>query len=249
MSFDVAAEAYARFMGRYSEPLADQFVDLAGVRPGMRVLDVGCGPGALTARLVDRLGADCVAAIDPSAPFVAATRDRCPGVDVRQGSAESLPFADDAFEMALASLVVHFMHDPVRGLREMGRVASVIGATTWDHAAGQGPLSTFWRAVRDLDPGAADEAALPAAGEGSLGALAREAGLHGIIESTLTVSVPYASFDEWWATYTLGVGPAGDHVTRLDDARRAALRARCAELLPDRPFVVDAVARTLVAHA
>lgn len=249
VSFDVAADAYARFMGRYSEPLADQFVELFGLRRGMRALDVGCGPGVLTARLVDRLGADRVAAIDPSAPFVAATRDRCPGVDVRQGSAESLPFTDDAFDVALASLVVHFLHDPVRGLREMGRVASVVGATTWNHAAGWGPLSTFWRAVRDLDPAAADEAALPGAGEGALGALALEAGLHGIIESTLTVSVGYPSFDEWWAAYTLEVGPAGDYVARLDESHRAALRARCAELLPDRPFVVDATAWTMVAHA
>jgi trans-aconitate methyltransferase len=83
MAFDVAADAYGRFMGRYSEPLADQVVGLAGVRRGMRALDVGCGPGVLTSRLAQRLGADHVAALDPSPPFVAAARERCPGVDVR----------------------------------------------------------------------------------------------------------------------------------------------------------------------
>src|SRR5690349_896156 len=132
-------------MGRYSEPLADQFAELAGVRRGMRALDVGCGPGALTERLVERLGADHVAAIDPSAPFVAAVRDRCPGVDVRQGRAEVLPFADGAFDVALANLVVHFMYDPVAGLREMGRVGGRIGATVWNHATSGGPLSIFWQ--------------------------------------------------------------------------------------------------------
>ncbi|GAB6987621.1 class I SAM-dependent methyltransferase [Nocardioides pyridinolyticus] len=249
MAFDVAADAYGRFMGRYSEPLADGFAELAGVRRGMLALDVGCGPGALTERLVDRLGADHVAAVDPSPQFVAAARARCPGVDVRQGVAEVLPFGDRAFDVALAGLVVHFMSDPVAGLREMGRVGGAVGATVWNHATGTGPLATFWRAVKDLDPDAADEATLPGTGEGDLGQLARDAGLRDVVEGTLTVSVAYAGFDEWWEPYTLGVGPAGDYVRRLDDDRRERLRAHCAELLPDGPFTIDATAWTVLARA
>ena len=122
MSFNVTADAYARFMGRFSEPLAAQFIEYAGVRAGQRAVDVGCGPGVLTAPLVERLGADSVAAIDPSAPFIEVVRERWPGIDVRAGDAEHLPFADDDFDLALAQLVVHFMTDPVAGLREMGRV-------------------------------------------------------------------------------------------------------------------------------
>jgi len=74
MSFDVSADAYGRFMGRFSELLAKQFLALAGVHRGQRALDVGCGPGALTAALVDRLGPAAVSAVDPSPPFVAAMR-------------------------------------------------------------------------------------------------------------------------------------------------------------------------------
>src|SRR5215468_1990729 len=122
MSFDVSADAYLRFMGRYSEPLAAQFADLAGVRRGQRLLDVGCGPGALTAELVRRAGADAVSAVEPSASFVAATRDRLPGADIRLAAAEKLPFPDATFDTVLAQLVIHFMTDPVRGLREMSRV-------------------------------------------------------------------------------------------------------------------------------
>src|SRR6516162_8357527 len=98
-----------RFMGQYSEPLASQFADLAGVRPGQRLLDVGCGPGALTAELVRRAGADAVSAVEPSASFAAAARERLPGVDVRRAPAERLPFPDGTFDAALAQLVVHFM--------------------------------------------------------------------------------------------------------------------------------------------
>jgi ubiquinone/menaquinone biosynthesis C-methylase UbiE len=122
VSFDVSPEAYTRFMGRYSEPLAALFADLAGVRRGQRALDVGSGPGALTAELVSRLGPDAVCAVDPSEPFAAAVSERCPGVDVRLATAEQLPFDDGAFDVTLAQLVVPFMRSPVAGLREMARV-------------------------------------------------------------------------------------------------------------------------------
>jgi ubiquinone/menaquinone biosynthesis C-methylase UbiE len=89
---------------------------------GQRALDVGCGPGALTAELVSRLGAVAVAAVDPSEPFVAAARERHPGVQVLRASAEHLPFPDRTFDASLAQLVVHFMSDPVAGLAEMARV-------------------------------------------------------------------------------------------------------------------------------
>ncbi|GAB3590817.1 class I SAM-dependent methyltransferase [Angustibacter peucedani] len=252
MSFEVAAGAYGRFMGRYSEPLADQFVELAGVQAGQRVLDVGCGPGALTARLVGRVGAHHVQAVDPSPPFVAAARERFPDVDVRTATAEDLPFDDGSFDVVLAQLVVHFMADPVAGLAEMRRVAregGTVAACVWDHASGGGPLGTFWRAVNELTPGGHDESGLAGAREGHLAELLAAAGLADVRSDVLVVEVPFASFDEWWGPYTEGVGPAGDHVRGLDDAGREALRARCEELLPPAPFTVRAAAWTALGRA
>src|SRR5215469_12080425 len=219
MSFNVSADAYLRFMGRYSEPLAAQFADLAGVRDGQRVLDVGCGPGALTAELVKRAGAGAVSAVEPSASFAAAARDRLPGVDIRQSAAEQLPFPDAGFDAALAQLVVHFMADPVTGLREMGRVTrpgGVVAACVWDHAGGRGPLSTFWQAVRELDPGADDESDLAGAREGDLARLCAQAGLGPARAGTLTVRARHATFDDYWEPFTLGVGPAGAYAASLD---------------------------------
>src|SRR5580693_7252284 len=97
VSFNVSAGAYLRFMGQYSEPLAPRFADLAGIGKGQRVLDVGCGPGALTAELVSRVGVASVSAAEPSASFAVAARERLPGVEVRQSAAERLPFPSDAF--------------------------------------------------------------------------------------------------------------------------------------------------------
>lgn len=243
MSFDVAAEAYDRFMGRYSLLLSPQLADLAGVRGGQRVLDVGCGPGALTAELVTRLGPAAVAAVDPSEPFVAAARARNPGVNVLQASAEQLPFPDQAFDAALAQLVVHFMSDPVAGVAEMARVTrrdGVVAACVWDHGGGQGPLSLFWQAAREIDPEVDDESQLAGAREGQLAELFEAAGLHEIQETVLSVSLEHPSFEEWWEPFTRGVGPAGSHVAGLDAERQAELRERCRTLLPIEPFVLTA---------
>jgi SAM-dependent methyltransferase len=245
VTFEVAAESYGAFMGRFSEPLALQFAETAGVRAGQRALDVGCGPGALTAVLRERLGADHVQAIDPSESFVSAVRARFPDLDVQRGVAEQLPFPDDRFDRALAQLVVHFMTDPVAGLREMARVTRLdgrIGACVWDHAGGGGPLSTFWRAVADTDPQAPGEGELPGTREGHLAELCKAAGLRDIESSTLTTTVSFADFDEWWNPYTLGVGPAGVYVAGLDEVRRDVLRGRCNELLPAPPFELSVVA-------
>jgi SAM-dependent methyltransferase len=242
MTFEVPAEAYDRFMGRYSQQLSPQLADLADVRAGQRVLDVGCGPGALTAELVRRVGEGAVSAVDPSDTFVAAAQARHPGVHVQSASAEHLPFADATFDTVLAQLVVHFMTDPVAGLREMKRVASsggAVAACVWDHAGERSPLSVFWQAARELDPEAQDESDLAGAREGHLGELFSAAELTSVEETSLEASMQFASFEDWWEPFTLGVGPAGAYAQTRDEASREQLRARCEELLPAAPFTLS----------
>ncbi len=243
MSFDVRADAYDRFMGRYSAPLAPAFVTFAGITTGQHVLDVGCGPGALTSELLRRAGPDAVTAVDPSEPFVAAARNRHPTVDVRQASAEALPFDDATFDAALAQLVVHFMDAPVAGLREMVRVlrpGGRVAACVWDEEQGGSPLSLFWEAARSLEPGLETESGRPGTHEGHLVELFEDAGVRAIEADALTVHVEHATFEEWWEPFTLGVGPTGAHVASLGPTDRARLRDRCEARLPPAPFSISA---------
>ena len=241
MEFQVAAEIYDRFMGRYSTMLSPQMADFAGIGAGQRALDVGSGPGALTAELVARLGADAVAAVDPSPSFVEAARARNPGVTVHQASADQLPFEDRSFDAALAQLVVHFMPDPVAGISEMRRVTrpgGVVAACVWDLAGGQAPLSVMWRAARELDHTIDDESQRPGAREGHLEELFEAAGLQDVRGTVMPVSLEHPTFEDWWQPYTTGVGPAGAFVKNLSDDQREQLKRRCRDLLPAAPFVL-----------
>jgi SAM-dependent methyltransferase len=164
---------------------------------------------------------------------------------VRSGSAEDLPFPADSFDAALAQLVVHFMSDPVTGLREMARVTrsgGVVAASVWDHAGDRTPLGVFWRAARELVPDVHDESGLAGAREGHLGELFAEAGLRSVEEATVEASLEFSSFEDWWEPFTLGVGPAGAYAVTLDASALARLRDRCRELVGPPPFTIEASA-------
>jgi SAM-dependent methyltransferase len=203
----------------------------------------------MTALLVERLGSDHVAALDPSEHFVEAARTRLPDVDIRLASAEDIPFDDATFDVALAELVVHFMSDPVAGIREMARVTKpggTVAACVWDHTSDTGALSAFWKVVRTFDPAADDESGLAGSREGHLAELFAQAGLRDILSLKLTVHSDFENFDEWWDPFTLGVGPAGAYVQSLDDTGREALKQACAASLPSGPFTIDASAWTAI---
>ena len=244
--FSGSAAAYDRFVGRYSPHLAAAFCDTAGIDGGQHALDVGCGSGALVAELARRLGAENVTGIDPSESFVEAARARVPRARVSVGSAESLPFTDDEFDATLSQLVVNFLDDPARGLREMVRVTrsgGVVAGCVWDYRGEMTMLRAFWDAARGLDAGAADEGALMRfATPEELGGLWGDASLTGVDVTPLVVEASYEDFDDLWDPFLAGVGPAGAYTASLEPEARTALRHEFARRLgqPDGPFTLSA---------
>jgi SAM-dependent methyltransferase len=248
-SFGVAGSVYDAFMGRYSLPLAGQFADAAGVQAGQTAVDVGCGPGALTGVLVERLGSDAVVACDPSAEFVADCAARHPGVRVERGRAESIPFENGRFDHALTQLVLHFVSEPEQAAAEMMRVVRPggwVSACVWDFDEGMEMLRCFWDAALEIDPDAPDEARTLRFGRpGEIVELFESAGLLDVVETSLRVSSQYADFDELWSGFLAGVGPAGSYCVALDDDRRGSVRSAMLHRLgsPTGAFTLDAVAR------
>ena len=229
-TFRTPAGAYDRHVGRYAGELARALCDAAGVRAGRRALDVGCGPGALAAELVSRLGVENVAAAEPSAPFADACRRRLPGVRVEEASAERLPFEDGQFDHALAQLVVNFMTDPLAGVREMARVTrphGTVGAAVWDYAGEMTLLRRFWDAAVALDPAASgrDEAnCMPFCTPDELSGLWAEAGVAAVAVAAAVVGADYEGFEDLWRALESGAGPSGAYAAALAPEQRAALR-------------------------
>jgi ubiquinone/menaquinone biosynthesis C-methylase UbiE len=247
--FRTPAETYDRFVGRYSPALAIAMRDAAGVRAGQRALDVGCGSGALAELLAEVLGAENVAAIDPSEPFVAATRARVPGARVIVGSAESLPFGDDEFDATLSQLVVNFLTDPEQGLREMSRVTrqgGVVAGCVWDYAGEMTMLRTFWDAAAALDPAGVEPLmetyTMRFARPDELEELWRDSGLGEVDVAAIVVEASYDDFEDLWSPFPTGVGPAGAYTASLSREAQAALREEFSRRLgdPEGPFRLSA---------
>jgi ubiquinone/menaquinone biosynthesis C-methylase UbiE len=247
--FKGAAEVYDRFVGRYSPQLARAMCEVAGVRPGQRALDVGCGSGALLAALAEVVGGENVTGIDPSEPFVEAARARVPGARVLVGSAEALPFEDGEFDATLSQLVINFLVDPDQGLCEMSRVTrpgGTVAGCVWDYSGGMTMLRTFWEAAAALDPEGAtplmESHTMRFSRPEELGGLWEKAGLTKVEVSPIVAEASYDDFDDLWAPFPTGVGPAGAYAASLDAEGQAALREEFKRTLgrPEGPFTISA---------
>jgi SAM-dependent methyltransferase len=249
--FFTNAAAYQEFMGRYSDRLASQFAETAGVSPGQSVVEVGCGPGALTTVLAEIVGTENVAGVDPSEPFVAGARARVPGADLRVGSAEELPFEDGTFDAALSQLVFPFLDDPARAVAEMRRVTRATGrvaACVWDMTGGMTLIRSYWDAAREVGATGPDETERFGGRPGQLAGLWRDAGVSDVVDESLTVGADYRDFDELWQSMRGAAGPVGAHFASLDEEQRAAvadaLRRRLGS--PEGPFSLTARAWCVV---
>ena len=248
-TFRSATDMYGRFVGRYAPSLAAAMIGTVGLEANDRVLDVGCGPGGLATALAEVVGQENVSAVDPSQPFVSVCRARLPTADVRVAAAEELPFEDDSFDAAFAQLVVNFMTDPVRGVGEMRRVVrpgGKVAACTWDYREGMTMLRAYWDSAHEVAPEEAeafDEGKnMRYATPEELTELWETVDLEDVEGGELSVTVAYEDFDDLWAPFPTGIGPAGAFCASLEPERQQALRAAFSRRLgdPGGPFELSA---------
>jgi len=246
------AEAYERFMGRWSRIVAPQLVDFTGVPAAGRMLDVGCGTGSLASAIAERKVQAQVLGIDPSKEYVAyaSSRNPFPGrVSFQLGDAQQLQFPDASFEASLSLLVFNFIPDPGKALREVRRTTKPggpIAAAVWDYGAGMRMLRVFWDAAVSTDAKAEklDEKHMPLCRAGELAQLWKQGGLENVREQPLDITMRFESFADYWEAFLLGQGPAGAYARSLDGERLQGLRGEVKRRLSlsgdDMPFVLPA---------
>ena len=235
--------AYEAYVGRWSRPVAREFVRWLGVPRRRRWLDVGCGTGALVEAIVEQAEPDAVLGVDRSDGFVRHARERVTGAEVafREGDAQSLPVPTGSFDAVVSGLVLNFVPEPARMVAEMARTArpgGTIALYVWDYAAGMELMRRFWDAARALDPAAAalDEAVrFPGCAPAPLAALLGAAGLSGVATTAIDVATPFRDFDDYWTPFLGGQGPAPAYAMSLPEERRAALRELVRGRLPIAP--------------
>lgn len=234
------AERLERYVGRWSRLVACEFVDWLGVPPGGRWLDVGCGSGALTETVLALAEPASVAAVDTSQAYVeyAACRVNDPRAAFAVGDAQALDRADASFDAVASSLVLNFLPDPARGVAEMARVVrpgGVVGGYVWDYAGEMQLMRRFWDAAVELDPAAAelDEGRrMAGCNPPALEGLFSGSGLENVETRGIDAPTVFAGFDDYWAPFEGGQGPAPGYCVSLPQDRREALRERLRETLP-----------------
>jgi ubiquinone/menaquinone biosynthesis C-methylase UbiE len=226
------AEAYDRFMGRWSRLVAVPLLEFADIPNAGRVLDVGSGTGSLAFAIAERKPRCYVVGIDPSKEYVAYATSRSRfGVrtSFEVGDAQQMHFDDAVFQNSLSLLVFNFIPDARKALHEIARVTQAggkIGAAVWDYGAGMRMLRIFFDAAVSVDPQAEalDEKHMPLCRAGELSDLWKKAGLTSVDERPLDITMHFPSFADYWDPFLMGQGPAGAFTRRLEPARLQMLR-------------------------
>jgi SAM-dependent methyltransferase len=225
------AAAYERYMGRWSRLVAREFLPWCGAGDGLRWLDVGCGTGVLSGAVAERCRPGLVLGVDRSEAFVAGARAGVPGpAAFVVGDATALPVGEGVFDAAVSGLVLNFLPDPVAAVSATARAVrpgGTVAAYVWDYAEGMGFLRRFWDAAAEADPEAAalDEGRrFPGCRPDALKEVWTRAGLAEVAVTGIEVPTAFAGFDDLWAPFLAGQGPAPAYLASLGPAARERVR-------------------------
>lgn len=228
--------AYERYMGVWSRLVGDIFLDWIAPEPGLRWLDVGCGNGAFTERIVSRCAPASVDGIDPSEEQLAYARalPSLRNARFRPGNAMALPFPDDVFDAAVMPLVIFFVPDPAKGVAEMARVVRPGGSVTayaWNMEGGGFPNAALLAEMRGMGVAVPMPSNPNASRLESLRDFWKGAGLVAVDTREISVERTFSGFEDYWETVLCGpsVGPifAAMPTTDIDH-----LKNRMRERLP-----------------
>jgi ubiquinone/menaquinone biosynthesis C-methylase UbiE len=229
-------KAYERLMGRWSRLAGEKFLDWLDAPKNLKWLDAGCGNGAFTEVLMARCAPASVVGVDPSEGQLAYARGRpgAKGADFRIADAQALPFPDNSFDAATMALVIVFIPDPLKAARELARVVrrgGIAATYMWDFPDGF-PPAPLARAMKDLGLTPPQRPNVEASGREAMRGIWKDAGLTALETEVIRIRVNFSSFDDFWESNTVPVGPSGKALSELAPSVREQLRARLRERLP-----------------
>ena len=235
-------EAYEDYVGRWSRRVGYVFLEWLSLPAGLRWVDVGCGTGALTDAILERTGPSRVTGVEPSEGFLSMARDRIHDnrAVFKSGDAMSLPLKDAEADVLVAGLVLNFISDKQRALREMCRTlqpGGTVASYVWDYAGEMQLMRYFWNAVSELFPEGADYdegKQFPICNPGPLADLFRAANLQAVEVRALDVPTVFVDFNDYWSPFLRGQGPAGSYCVSLSADRREHLRKHLENTVPVR---------------
>lgn len=235
-----SGDAYEPYVGRWSRRVAREFLEWLSVEPGQHWLDVGCGTGALTETVLALAAPASVKGVDPSEGYLQHARHQVNDqrATFEVGNALSLPVTDGSFDAVVSGLVLNFVPDAAKAVREMARVAAgggVVGAYVWDYAGDMQLMRYFWDTAVALDPAAQDldeGVRFPLCKPEPLRTLFLGVGLADVDVSAIDVPTLFRNFDDYWMPFLGGQGPAPSYAMSLTEERRVGLRDHIRSALP-----------------
>jgi SAM-dependent methyltransferase len=240
VSWFADGEAYEHYVGRWSRPVGQMFLEWLDLPRDLCWVDVGCGTGALTGMILDRAAPNRIIGIEPSEGFLNLARANVEDqrAEFRLGDAHALPLDSHEADVVVSGLVLNFVSDKNRVLEQMCRVVhpgSTVAAYVWDYAGEMQLMRYFWSAVVELFPDAADKdegKQFPICEPNALAELFRAAGLQEVETQSLDAPTVFKDFEDYWSPFLRGQGPAGAYCASLSEHHRDDLRARLKNVLP-----------------
>lgn len=233
---------YEYFMGRWSRPVADKFLEWLSLSEQQRWLDVGCGTGVLSSSILNKTASQEILAIDASDAFIAFAQQTHQDTRLRfqVGDARKLPAETGYFDVVVSGLALNFIPAPQVALAEMvrtTRAGGIVALYVWDYADKMQMLRYFWDAALEIDPSAKDldeGTRFPLCQPAALEALFQETGLKNVEVRAIDVPTIFRDFDDYWSPFLGGQGPAPGYVMSLSNEQRTALEERLRTMLPVR---------------
>jgi SAM-dependent methyltransferase len=231
------ADAYERYMGRWSRAIGEKFLGWLAPPRDARWLDVGCGTGAFSEVILAKCTPASVAGVDPSPAQIEHARKAIPGAEFRVGDALSLPFGASEFDIVVSALVLHFLPDRRKAFSEMHRVArpgGIVAGYTWNRTAAEtfAPYAPMARAFKSIGIEPTLSPLVPEASPDGLKATLDATGLRDAVITLIEVTRSFPSFDEFWQIQTMTFHPVGKSFAKCSDAERERIRDAVRQSLP-----------------